>query len=413
MQALKGLLAGHAGATAIVTGATGMLGRELINELGRHPETWKTVHALSRSKKGDLPANAVHNHVDFSQSVEQMSRDLKGVEADYVFFSAYLQKDSEEEACRVNGELLDNFLKALEMNNVVSKIKRILLVTGGKIYGVHLGRVKVPMVESDPWLPEPPYPPNFYTVQIHILQEFCKKHPNVSWTTTLPNDVIGYVRGNFMNLITGVGYYAAVCKELGAPFLFPGGRRFYEGYDSFSSSRLHAEFCLWAVLTPEAANQTFNIVNGDIESWSNIWPKIAQRYGLTIPANQFDLPVEAAYTDMPLFESPPINLSAAERGLGHIPASKLERRVDLVKWAEKPEVKEAWARVAKRQGLHDEFGQATWFFINFVLGRNYDLIISMSKARKMGWTGYEDSWESFEHTFDALEADKLLPKRVT
>jgi hypothetical protein len=47
-----------------------------------------------------------------------------------------------------------------------------------------------------------------------------------------------------------------------------------------------------------------------------------------------------------------------------------------------------------------------------VLGRNYDIVISMSKARKFGWTGYKDSWEALEETFDELAKEGIMPKGV-
>jgi len=37
-----------------------------------------------------------------------MAKDLKDVKADYVFFAAYLQKDTEQENWEVNGRLIDN-----------------------------------------------------------------------------------------------------------------------------------------------------------------------------------------------------------------------------------------------------------------------------------------------------------------
>lgn len=58
----------------------------------------------------------------------------------------------------------------------------------------------------------------------------------------------------------------------------------------------------------------------------------------------------------------------------------------------------------------DSFSNATWSFLDFVLGRNFDLVISMSKARKLGWTGYIDSYEALETTFNDLEAANVLPK---
>jgi hypothetical protein len=58
----------------------------------------------------------------------------------------------------------------------------------------------------------------------------------------------------------------------------------------------------------------------------------------------------------------------------------------------------------------DAFEKATWDFLGFVLGRNYDLVFSMSKARKAGFTGYVDTWESLEGVFDKLKEEKILPK---
>lgn len=312
--------------------------------------------------------------------------------------------------------MLDNFLKALELTGAVSTLKRIVLVTGCKQYGVHLGRVKTPMAESDPWLPEPPYPPNFYYRQQRILHAFAAAHA-LEWVVTYPNDVVGFAKGNFMNLAASVGLYAAVQRELGGAgggggeLRFPGGATFYERFDSFTDSRLHAQFCVWAATAPRAANQAFNVVNGDVESWSSLWPRLAARYGLRVPPDQFARPAPDA-SDVPLAESPPISIMAKGLGLeGRTPQSRVEQTVDLTKWSGKPEVRAAWARLAEREGLEkDAFEKATWAFAGFVLGRNYDLVISMSKARAAGWTGYRDTWESFERVFDELEKEKILPK---
>ncbi|EKG10612.1 NAD-dependent epimerase/dehydratase [Macrophomina phaseolina MS6] len=404
--------------SAIVTGATGILGREIVAELGNNPQQWPTVHALSRSKKDSYPSNVLHNHIDLTGSADEMAKQLKNVEGEYVFFAAYLQKDSEEDNTRVNGDMLETFLRALEINNTIAQIKRIILVTGCKQYGVHLGAPKNPMLESDPWLPEPPYPPNFYYRQQRILHSYAAKH-KVEWVVTYPNDVIGFAKGNFMNLATSIGIYAAVHRELSrssnsgaqGELPFPGSVAFYTKFDSFTYSRLHAQFCAWAALEPRAANQAFNVVNGDAESWQNLWPRLAARHGLVVPPDQFSRPAPDA-SDVALMEDPPVSLLAKEAGLeGTVKQSHVEQRIDLVKWSQKDEVKKAWERLAEREGLEkDAFEKATWAFTGFVLGRNFDLVISMSKARAAGWTGYHDTWESLEKVFTELEEAKVLPK---
>lgn len=342
-----------------------------------------------------------------------MAKDLKGVEGEYVFFAAYMQQDSEEGNWRVNGDMLDNFLQALETAGAVKKIKRVLLVTGCKQYGVHLGQPKNPMLESDPWLRDDSiWPPNFYYRQQDILKAFCDKHSNLSWTVTYPNDVIGFAKGNFMNLAEGLGIYAAVSKELGQNLTFPGSETFYNKFDCFTSSKLHAEFCEWAVLEPKAANQAFNVVNGDIQSWQDMWPRLARRFGMQIQPDQFLAQKSELANKTTLPTKPPISILAKDIGLeGRIPPSELEQRISLAKWSQQDEVRKAWEKLAEREGLQkDALEKGTWAFVDFVLGRNYDIVASMSKARKLGWTGYVDTWKALSDVFGELEAAGVLPK---
>ncbi|KAK4117083.1 NAD(P)-binding domain protein [Canariomyces notabilis] len=397
--------------SAIVVGATGILGREIVKRLGQNQGTWKTVYALSRSKKDEYPSNVHHSHINLLDSAEDMAKQLEGVEAQYVFFAAYLQKDTEEENWRTNGDMIDNFLRALEITGAVNTVKRILLVTGCKQYGVHLGRAKNPMLETDPWLRDEQFPPNFYYRQQDILRSFCEKHSGISWVVTYPNDVIGFAKGNFMNLAAGLGIYAAVSKELGQDLAFPGSETFYTKFDSFTSSKLHAEFCEWAMLEPKAANQTFNVVNGDVESWQNLWPRLARRFGMRVNPDQFAGDSELA-SKTGLGPQPPISTVAEEAGLrGRIRPSELEQRISLVKWSKRDDVRKAWQRLAEREKLQaDALDQGTWAFIDFVLGRNYDIVVSMSKAREAGWTGYQDTWKSLSDVFGEMEAANMLPK---
>lgn len=311
------------------------------------------------------------------------------------------------------GAMLDNFLKALEKTGAAKKLKRIILVTGGKQYGVHLGVPKNPMEESDPWLTDSKYPPNFYYNQQNILHKFCKEK-NIEWTVTYPNDVIGFAKGNFMNLASSVALYASISKEMGKDLEWPGGEKFYTSFDCFTDSKLHAQFCLWAAQEPKAANQAFNMVNGDVESWHHMWPKVAKHFGIKVKADQFAKPPEAP-NDMDMHPSPPLSVVANTAGLvgsAALKQSKVEQRIDLIKWSQRDDVKKAWEKLAEREGLEkDALEKATWGFLSFVFGRNFGLVITMSKARKMGWTGYQDTWEAIENVFGELEGAKVLPKR--
>lgn len=396
---------------AIVTGATGILGREIVRALGKDRKQWQTVHALSRSQKEEYPSNVKHDFIDLTADAKDMAKQLQGVEAEYVFFAAYLQKANEQENWDVNGDMLQNFLEALDITGASKKIKRIILTTGAKQYGVHLGAVKNPMEEHDPWVEGEGRPPNFYYRQQRILADKAKGS-NWDWVVTYPNDVIGVAKGNFMNLATSLGLYCAISKELDGNLMFPGSETFYSLFDSFTYSRLHADFNLWAALEPKCSNEAFNVVNGDVESWQNMWPKLASRFRCHIPRDQFSVHVPDSDSVTKLAEKPPLADSAAERGLeGKIKQSAVEQKIDLVKWSQREDVQKAWHQLAERDGLEeDAFKKATWGFLGFVLGRNYNIVSSMSKARKLGWTGYADTWTALTECLNDLEEEKILPK---
>lgn len=367
----------------------GILGRAIVYALGKEPQQWPTVYALSRSQKQACPSNVKHSHIDLTQSAAEMAKELQGVEAEYVFFAAYLQRDSEQDNWNINGDMLENFLSALEVTGATKKLKRVILTTGAKQYGVHLGQPKQPMEESDPWVEGPGRPPNFYYRQQRILAEKSKKS-HWDWVVTYPNDVIGVAKGNFMNLTASLGLYSAISKKLDGNLMFPGSEAFYTMFDSFTDSRLHAQFNLWAALEKRCGNQAFNVVNGDNESWQNMWPKLAKRFRCHIPRNQFNVGVgEDPGSVMDLAEVPPIGDNAASIGLeNNVSRSKVEQKIDLVKWSQREDVQKAWAELQQEHGLDKEaFEKATWGFLGFVLGRNFNIVISMSKARRLGWTG--------------------------
>ncbi|KAF2013005.1 NAD dependent epimerase/dehydratase family protein [Aaosphaeria arxii CBS 175.79] len=400
-------------ATAVVTGATGILGKEIVRELSEDSNRWRKVYALSRSKADQYPEHVEHAHLDLTSSARDMAKELQHIDPEYIFFSAYLANEDPDEATRINGEMLENFLESFVINRKERRLKRIVLVCGLKHYGVHLGNPKQPMEEDDPWIPEPPAPSNFYYRQQRSLQKFCTRH-EIPWNVTYSNEVLGYAKGNFMNLATTIALYAAVHAEIGETLPFPGPEVGYTSFDCFTSSRLHAQFCNWVVHEPRARNQAFNTVNGDIESWQNLWPKFAEYFGLRVPADQFSGSAPDQ-SDKPMGDQAPITFVAAKMGLNakEIKPNKLRQRIDLKRWSQRPEVQDTWKNLASRHGLdEDALDRATWDFAAFVLGRDFGLVANMNKARALGWTGYKDSWENFQEVFAELAEGKVIPPRT-
>lgn len=96
---------------------TGIVGREIVRALGQDLEQWTTIRALSHSQKEKHASNVKHDDMNLTGSAEETAKQLKGVEAEYLFFAAYLHEDSEQENWDVNGAMLRNFLDALDMND--------------------------------------------------------------------------------------------------------------------------------------------------------------------------------------------------------------------------------------------------------------------------------------------------------
>ncbi|KAL4893271.1 hypothetical protein BDV59DRAFT_28798 [Aspergillus ambiguus] len=407
--------------TAIVTGATGITGSSIVHHL-LDDDSYTKIYTLSRSQPGKEDPRIQHVCLDLQGSAEEMAKSLAGVAADYIYFCAYLARPDEEEAARVNGALLSNFIRAIEMTGAVKQLKRFILTCGFKHYGVHLGIPKQPLLETDPRLENgiggAQWPANFYYTQQRILEDGAARG-NWEWVCTLPNDVIGYARNNFMNEATALGLYCTVSKALpDAKLVFPGNRINYLVYNCWTSADLHAKFCLWAATAPGAGNNIFNVINGDTDSFQHLWPRLAERFGCSIPSNMFEPANADSYldeaTETQLPTANPLIAHKETLGLVNDPLAShppvLRLPVDPQKWAKRDDVNKAWSTLQTKYNLDQTaWEKATWDFLTFVLGREWGCVGSMSKARRLGWTGYEDTWEAFERTFDTLEREGILP----
>ncbi|KAL2837387.1 NAD dependent epimerase/dehydratase family protein [Aspergillus pseudodeflectus] len=407
--------------TALVTGATGLAGNAIVQLLLSKPE-WTKVITLSRSRQ--VPAHPKNTHLTVNlcgaprSIIEAIKDDVQGLE--YVIFCAYLADPNPDRAYDLNVQMLQTFITALRQSGAMVTLKRVILVTGLKQYGVQLGRPKLPMHETDPWLEGDPWPKNFYYGQQKTLIESAREDSDGwSWVVTYPQDIIGVARGNFMNLATALGLYLSVSAASGdGEIPFPGARETYLAFNCWTSARLHAEFCVWAALTPAAGNQGFNVTNGDTESWQHLWPKLVQRYSGKIPPVMFPGGDTGAYGEFEAWHSvsqftPAIAKHEERIGLkGEFSGrpNVVHQQIDTLKWSQRPEVRAKWEELRERFELEQEtWEKATWRFATFLLGREFSCVVSMSKARRLGWTGYVDTWDAFEETLDALEREGILP----
>jgi len=85
-----------------------------------------------------------------------------------------------------------------------------------------------------------------------------------------------------MNLVTGLAAYAAITRELGLPLRFPGNKEGWNALQDTTDAELFGRATLWALGEDKARNQIFNLSNGDVYRWRQLWNEPAAFYGLPI-----------------------------------------------------------------------------------------------------------------------------------
>ncbi|KAK9419630.1 hypothetical protein SUNI508_07116 [Seiridium unicorne] len=394
------------GLTAIITGANGISGSHMLRVLSQSPSRWRKIYCLSRRPPyapGGLPSNAEHVALDFLKGPDEIAATLKekGVTADHIFFFAYVQVPPKEggglwsdveEMCRVNSLLLDNFLGALKAAAI--KPKRFMLQTGAKNYGVHLGLTKMPQEESDPRVTAEP---NFYYSQEDSLFKYCQEE-GVGWNVLMPSGILGAVTDAAMNLTFPLAVFAAVCAELKRPLEWPSDIRAWQMYSSQSSAMMNAYMEEWAVLTPAAKNERFNVCDDSTFTWEGFWPRLAGWYGL-----QWKGPdTEATLVETQARHNP--------RGYGPRGASRV--KFTFTDWAKREDVQQAWKRIAGQHDLSQRELQdidRVFGFLDGSVSSAGPLMYSMDKSKKLGWHGFVDTSESFLSVFEDLAKIKMIP----
>ncbi|CAK4031005.1 hypotheticalsprotein [Lecanosticta acicola] len=394
----------QSGLTAIITGANGISGHYMLRVLSEDPKRWKRIICLSRRPPlipGGLPENAEHIPCDFLASPQEIADVLKkhSAEADHVFFFSYIQPVPKEgaglwsnarELCDINSKLLDNFLQALQLAAITPK--RFMLQTGAKNYGGHLGPTKLPQEETDPRVE---LEPNFYYPQEDLLWKYCEE-TGVGWSVHMPGPIVGAVPDAAMNCAFPLAVYAAVCKQLGKPFEFPGDISSWQMPQSMSAAQMNAYQEEWACLLGPP-NQKYNTCDDSAFTWEQCWPKIARWYGIESKGPQDGEKYDEFETRF------------VPRGYG--PKGITRRKFSTVAWAKKPEVQQAWSELVREHGLTQELKDIdrVFGFLDGTLCRPAPLLFSMDKSRKLGWHGFVDSSEAMLDVFRDFAKLQMIP----
>ncbi|MBE7728898.1 SDR family oxidoreductase [Komagataeibacter sp. FXV3] len=350
---------------ALVIGATGIVGQNLANRLVA--EGW-SVYGLARRAE-NLPATIMPVAAD-ALDPDSLRTALGGIVPTHVFFTTWTRRESERENCIVNSAMVRNVFATLPRPHALVHAS---LVTGLKHY---LGPFEAyargnppqtPFRETMPRLPAE----NFYYSQEDVLFEAAERL-GIAWTVHRPHTVIGYAIGNLMNMGTTLAAYATLCRETGLPFVFPGSPVQWEGLTDVTDARQLASQILWAATSPAGRNRAFNVVNGDVFRWKWLWGELAAWFGID-----------------------PAPYPGHATSLEHMLADKGPQ----------------WADIARRHGLRDAvLGRlASAWHTDADLGRPVECVTDMSLSRRLGFTGYQYTPDSFFDLFERLRAGRYIP----
>lgn len=264
----------------LIAGASGLVGKAAARSFAANPD-WDVI-GVSRRQPDDLPGVTLLA-VDLTDEgqCQRVFGELSDVT--HLIYAALHEIPGlmpgwvDEDTIQRNALMLRNLFDPL--SRAAKDLQHVSLLHGTKAYGLHhpdigLENIRNPLREREPRVEHR----NFYFLQEdYLLQE--QSRGNWGLTIFRPTVIYGDAAGNNMNPILAIGAYAALMRERGEPLHFPGqtgASALREAVDA----DLVAHALEWAATSPAAKGGTFNLTNGDVFIWENIWPAIAKTLGM-------------------------------------------------------------------------------------------------------------------------------------
>lgn len=355
----------------LVAGASGLVGTAAIDKflsLG-----WNVI-AVSR-RKPEVRSGLPFRHLQVDLRDEAACRDAFGALSDvtHVVYAAVFEKPgliagwTERDQMDTNLAMMRNLMEPL--TKAATGLSHVSFLQGTKAYGIHLHPMPIPARERAPRDEHE----NFYWLQEDYIREKSATG-GFAFTILRPQLIVGPNHGVVMNLPPVIGAYAAICREEGRRFSFPGGVSFvWEAVDT----RLVANALEWAATDSRAAGETFNITNGEVFEWRNLWPAMAETLGVEIGP---DLPVSMA---------------------------------DFL-----PDKADVWTRIVEKYGLRpitmEQLLGESHYYADFCFAYGVEdmgprAFVSTVKLKDAGFTEAMDTERSFCHWLSDLMKRNVLP----
>ncbi len=355
----------------LVAGATGLVGYAAVRHFSELPD-WEVVGVSRRIPEGVPKARFVP--VDLTDAAR--CAEVFGAMGDvtHLAYAALYEKPNliqgwrDRDQMETNRAMLRNLFEPLSA--AAKNLRHVTLLQGTKAYGAHLGPIPIPARERNPRHQHE----NFYWLQEDYLRG-KQSGQRWNWTILRPQVVIGEAIGGNLNVIPAIGVYAALLKEASRSLAFPGGKPFvFEAVDADLLARAMA----WAATEPRCANEIFNITNGDVFVWTDLWPAIADALGMRPGPNE------------------PMSLQT-----------------------EMPKRAAQWAAIVGKYHLAapadlNAFVGGSFEFADSIFSFGADaapVIVSTIKARQYGFHDCIDTEDMFHKCFARMREKRLLPPR--
>jgi len=355
----------------LIAGASGLVGYAAVRHFASLPD-WDVVAISRRIPTGVQGAEFIS--IDLTETITCKEVFGRMTDVTHLAYAALYEKADlikgwrDREQMETNLAMLRNLFEPLEA--AATNLRHVSLLQGTKAYGAHLGPIAIPGRERSPRHEHE----NFYWLQEDYLRarQIGKRW---NWTIQRPQIVVGDAIGGALNVIPAIGVYAALRKEAGLPLAYPGGpASVAEAVDA----DLLARSLAWSATTPACANEIFNVTNGDVFTWSEVWPVIADALGMKA---------------------------------GQPEALSLKR--------EMPRHGAEWAAIVARYNLRapvdlEAYVGKSFEFADsiFAYGANRPpppMIVSTIKARQAGFHDCMDTEDMFRKWFRVYQDESLLP----
>lgn len=261
--------------TVLVAGASGLVGAASVDAFLE--DGWDVV-AVSRRRPEVFSGKPFrHLALDLQDPVACASAAAELKAVTHAVYTAVFEKPGlvagwrQQDQMDTNLSMIRNLLVPLSHE---AYLQHVTLLQGTKAYGVHRHPIRVPAREREPRDPHP----NFYWLQEDHVRGLAAER-GFAWTILRPQLIVGPSYGVAMNLPPVIGAFAAICREQGRPFGFPGGLPYVtEAVDV----RLVANAARWAATSEIASGEHYNLTNGEVFEWRDMWPAIAEVLGVDV-----------------------------------------------------------------------------------------------------------------------------------